>query len=67
MNRKKYVFHWEKWNFELIVNFVNNTQFLVLGKALNIYIEYLMFYLNRHGKLKHILVQVYIQQCFHDE
>ena len=50
-----------------MVSFATNTQFLVLGKALNIYIEYLMFYLNRHGKLKHILVQVYIQQCFHDE
>ena len=44
MNREKYVFHWEKWNFESNGNSALKEEFLVLGKALNIYIDYLMFY-----------------------
>ena len=38
--------HWKKWNFKSIVNFAHITEFLTLGKALNIYIEYLMLYLS---------------------
>ena len=43
-NWKKYVLHWEKCNFEHIGNSVHATEFLALGKTLNIYIDYLMFY-----------------------
>ena len=63
MNRGKYVFHWEKQNFELIGNFAHKVEFLALGKTLNIYIDYLMFCPSRqHVKWKHRQVQVYIQQ-----
>ena len=34
MNWVKYVFHWEKWNFEPTGNFAYTAQFLTLGKAL---------------------------------
>ena len=30
----KYVFHWEKWNFEPIGSFAHTTEFLTIGKAL---------------------------------
>ena len=43
-NWEKYVFHWEKWNFEHIWNFAHTAEILALGQALNIYIEYLMIY-----------------------
>ena len=33
MSWEKYVFHLEKWNFELIGNSAHKTEFLVLGKA----------------------------------
>ena len=45
---------------------VHKAEFLALGKALNIYtdyIDYLMFYPGReHVQWKHLQVQVYIQQ-----
>ena len=47
MNREKYVFHWQKLNFEPIGNSAHKAGFLALGKALNIYIDYLMFYPSR--------------------
>ena len=37
--------HWEKRNFKPIGDSVNKAEFLDLGKALIIYIDYLMFYL----------------------
>ena len=43
MNREKYVFHWEKQNFKPIGNSAHNAECLVLGKILNIYIDYFMF------------------------
>ena len=43
MNWQKYVFPWEKWNFELIANSTHIAQLMALGKALNIYIDHLMF------------------------
>ena len=53
-NWEKYVFHWEKLNFEHIGNSVHTEEFLALGKALHIYINYLMFYASRqHVKSKH--------------
>ena len=39
MNLVKYVFHWEKWNFELIGNFAHTKEFLTLGKALSIHLS----------------------------
>ena len=47
MNREKHVFYWEKQNFEPIGNSAHKTGFLALGKALNIHIDYLMFYISR--------------------
>ena len=49
--------------FEPIGNSAHNAGFLALGKALNTYINYLMFESSRqHVKWKHLQVQVYIQQ-----
>ena len=44
VNWDKYVFHEEKWNFEPIANSAHLVKNLALGKALNIYIDYLMCY-----------------------
>ena len=45
---------WEKLNFEHIRNSVHTAEFLALGKALNIFINDLMFYPSRqHVKWKH--------------
>ena len=33
MNWGKYVFHWEKWNFQCISKFAHTTELLTLGKA----------------------------------
>ena len=50
-------------NVEPIGNSSHKAEFLALGKALNIYIDYLMFCPSRqHVKWKHLQVQVYIQQ-----
>ena len=50
----KNVFHQEKLNFEHIGNYVHTTKLLALIKALNIYINYSMFYPDRlHVKWKH--------------
>ena len=63
MNWEKYVFHWEKLNFEPIGNSAQKAEFLALGKTLNFYIDYLMFCPSRQRvKWKHLQVQVYIQQ-----
>ena len=43
----KICFLWENLNFERIGNFVHTTEFLELGKAVNIHINYLIFYPNR--------------------
>ena len=42
-NWEKCVFHWEERNFEHIGNSVLTADFLALGKALNIYIDSLIF------------------------
>ena len=34
LNWKKLVFHWKKWNFEPIENYVYTTEYLALGNAL---------------------------------
>ena len=47
MNWQKYVFRWEKWNFDSIANSAHTAASLDLGKALNIYIDYFMFYPSR--------------------
>ena len=61
LDGKKHVFPWEKQNFEPFGNSGYKAGFLALGKALNIYIDYLMFYPSRqHVKRKHLQVQVYI-------
>ena len=44
MNQEKYFFHWEKKNFEPIGNSAYKVGFLALGKALNICVDYLIFY-----------------------
>ena len=50
----KYIFHWEKLIFEHLGNSVHTVEILTLGKVLNIYINYLMFYTSRqHDKWKH--------------
>ena len=71
MNWEKYGFRWENWNFEPIANYVYTTKSFAWGNALNIYIDYLMFYRDRRlVKLKKIIsleVQVYIQQWFTGE
>ena len=50
MNSQKYVLHWKKWSFETIANSAHTTELLALGKFLDIYIDYFMFYPNRHSK-----------------
>ena len=37
------------------------------GKALNIFINYLMFSPSRHVKWKHLSIPIFIQQLFYDE
>ena len=50
----KHVFRWEKLNFKHFGNFVHTTEFLALGKTVNIYINCLMFYPSKqHMKWKH--------------
>ena len=44
---EKYVFHWEKWNFEPITNSAHTAEFLALRKVLNKKIDYLMYYPSR--------------------
>ena len=34
MNWEKWIFYWEKWNFEPIGSYVHTTEYLALGKAL---------------------------------
>ena len=48
-NWETYVFHWEKCSFEHIGNNVHTVEFwlLALGKTLDIYLDYLMFYPRR--------------------
>ena len=47
MNWKKYVFHWEKLNFEPIMNCVHTAEILVVVKVLNKNIDYLLYYPSR--------------------
>ena len=54
MNWQKYVFHWEKRNFELNANSVLTAELLALRKALYLYIDFLMFYSSRHVKWKNL-------------
>ena len=50
-NWEKCVFHWEELNFEHTGNSVHTAEFLALGKALNIYINYSLIHSSRqHGK-----------------
>ena len=50
MNWKKHVFHWEKWNFGPIANSKHTAELLAFGKAVNIYINYLMLAPSTHVK-----------------
>ena len=51
----KHVFRWEKLNFKHFGNFVHTTEFLALGKTVNIYINCLMFYPSKqHVKWKQV-------------
>ena len=47
INWEKYVFDWKKTNFETIANYVRTAKLLLLGRALNIYFDYFMFYPSR--------------------
>ena len=48
VKRRKCLFHRKKiCEFEHIGNSMHSTEFLSLRKALNIYIDYLMFYASR--------------------
>ena len=59
-NLEKYILDRIKWNFEPIGNSAHTVKLLTLGKALIIYMDYLMFYPNRqHMKPKAPQVQVY--------
>ena len=44
-NWENLIFHWEEWNFEPTTNSAHTTELSVLGKALNTYIDYLMYLL----------------------
>ena len=55
-------------NFEHTGNSAHTAEFFALGKALNIYIEDLMFLPKRtRCRMKALQLQVYIQQWFDDE
>ena len=50
-NFKNLSINWEKWNFEPIVNSAHTAELLTLTKALNKYMDYLMYYPRRqHAK-----------------
>ena len=54
VNWKKYVFHWEKWDFEPIMNSAHVAELLALVKTMNKNIDYLLYYACRqHVKCKH--------------
>ena len=44
---EKYVYHWEKWNFDFIMNSTHKVELLVVGKALNKSTDYLMLHASR--------------------
>ena len=44
--------NWEKWNFQPTADSAHATELLALGKALNTYIDYLMYFPCRHVKRK---------------
>ena len=52
INWEKYIFHREGWNFEPIGNFVHTTEFLTIGKALQIllplYLQMLIKQISAH-------------------
>ena len=60
MNWKKYVFYWEKINFETITNSVDTTELLPLGQAFNKNINYLISK-KTTCQMKTLQVQSYIQ------
>ena len=60
MNWKKYVFYWEKINFETIANSVDTTELLPLGQAFNKNINYLISK-KATRQMKTLQVQSYIQ------
>ena len=41
---EKYVFHWEKWNFEPIMNSAHTAERLALVKALNKNMDHLLYH-----------------------
>ena len=47
MNWEKNIFHWEKWDFELIMNSTHMAELLALVKALNKNMDYLLYCANR--------------------
>ena len=42
MNWEKYILHWEKWDFEPIMDSANMAELLALLKALNKNMDYLL-------------------------
>ena len=50
MNWEKYIFHWEKWDFESIMNSAHMPELLALVEALNKNMDYLLHYSSRHVK-----------------
>ena len=47
MNLEKYVFHYEKWNFEPSMDYVHTVELLVLVKTPNKNMDYLLYYPSR--------------------
>ena len=47
MNLEKYVFHWEKWNFEPIMNSAHTAERLALVKTMNKNMDYLLYHPSR--------------------
>ena len=50
MNWEKYIFHWEKWDFEPIMNSAYMAELLALVDVLNKNMDYLLYYASRHVK-----------------
>ena len=68
MNWEKYIFHWEKWNFELIANSAHMAEPFVLGNSLkNLYQLLDVLPKQTTCDMKTLQVQVYIQQSIHND
>ena len=62
VNWKKYVFYWEKWDFQPIMNSAHMAELLAFVKALRKNMDYLLYYASRQLEMRTLQAQVYIQQ-----